>query len=294
MKDHQYDVSENVALKNYTTLHLGGEATLLVKPKTVEEIENIIKLCKNHNISYVFLGNGSNVLVRDEGFAGVVIVLVVYFHHVFLKDQVYIHAQSGASVKAVCAVALRESLTGLEFACGIPGSIGGAAYMNAGAYGGEMVDVIESVTFLNEEDEIQTLHRGELGFSYRHSVFSNRKICILEVVFLLRKGEPIRIKERMDELMEKRRNNQPLESYSAGSTFKRPLDNYASALIAASDLKGYQVGDAMVSKKHSGFLINNGNASSRDFLQLIEDVKQKVYEDSGYKLECEIKMIEDM
>lgn len=291
LQDKRISVKSKVALKEYTTLHIGGFANLLIEPETIEEIRYTLELSKLYEIPYLILGNGSNTLISDHGFDGIVIVLKTNFHHIH-KEGKRVHAQSGADLKEVCLFACEHSLSGLEFAYGIPGSSGGTAYMNAGAYGGEVGDVISSCTYLDEFGELCTSSRHELAFSYRHSSFSHRNICILEVVYELKEGNQDSIKLQMDENMRKRTEKQPLEYFSAGSTFKRPQGNYASKLINDCGLKGYAHGDARVSEKHAGFLVNTGNASFQDFMLLIDDVKKVVHDKTGYDLECEVKIIE--
>lgn len=291
VSNEKVDIMKNVSLKEYTTLHIGGAAKLIAKPTSVEEIKLCLKASQAYDVPYFILGNGSNVLVLDEGYAGLIILLSDNFSTLEVVNDTYVRVRSGASIKAVCAYCWLHELTGLEFACGIPGTVGGAIFMNAGAYGGEMSDVVEEVTYLSEDGTVNVLKNDELQFSYRYSIFSEQPGIVLEVLYSLKKGNPTLIKQKMDELMKKRQEKQPLEDYSAGSVFKRPLNNYASALIMESNLQGFQVRDACVSKKHAGFLINKGSASSDDFLTLIQEVKKRVYEDSGYDLMCEIKIL---
>lgn len=279
------------SLKQYTTLHIGGLADLVAEPSSVEQIIRCIQIADMCNLPYYILGNGSNVLAKDEGFRGLVIVLSTNYHAMEVLDETRIRVQSGASLKAVCSYCRDASLSGLEFACGIPGSIGGGVVMNAGAYDGELQNVIEEVQYLDKEGNLHTLQRDDLQFSYRHSYFSDHFGIVTEVICRLKKGNKKQIQERMEELMRLRRLKQPLDAYSAGSTFKRPAGNYASALIRKAELMGYHVGDACVSTKHAGFLINKGKATSKEFLTLIQEVQKAVKAHSGYELECEIKMI---
>ena len=290
LKNHGIQVREEVSLKNYTTLHIGGNAKLLSEPSNIEEVQTCIEICKSYQLPYFILGNGSNVLVLDEGYDGLVIVLSTHFHHMIVNNN-KVRVESGASLKALSAFCMRHSLTGMEFACGIPGSVGGAVYMNAGAYGGEMKDLVQSVIWLDQNGRIQKSNKEDLALAYRHSVFMDNKGIVLEVEIQMQEGNKEEILLLMEELMRKRRSRQPLDSYSAGSTFKRPQGNYASALIQDAGLKGVMVNDAQVSEKHAGFLINRNNATSRDFLDLIQLVQHRVKEHSGYELECEVQIM---
>lgn len=280
------------ALKQYTTLHIGGKASILVKPFNVQEIKECIRLCKFYNLPYFVLGKGSNVLALDNGYQGMVVELSSNYQQITCIQPSKLKAQGGATLKTLCAFAQRQELHGLEFACGIPGSVGGAVCMNAGAYGGEMKDVVEEVKILNADGEMEIFTLADLDFSYRHSYFSNHEGIVLEVTYGLEKGKGDDIQAKMNELMRKRKEKQPLDAFSAGSTFKRPKDHYASALIRQAGLQGFSIGDAAVSEKHTGFLINKGKATSDDFLALIKKVKQRVKEHSGYELTCEIKIIQ--
>lgn len=291
LQDERIQVHRHKSLKEYTTLHIGGFAEILVEPDSVVQITQCITICKYHQVPYYVLGKGSNVIALDSGYQGVVIVLSTLFHKIEHLGGTRVRVESGATVKALCAFCCERELQGLAFSCGIPGSVGGAIFMNAGAYDGEMQDVVKEVLYLDEAGELQTKTRDELQFSYRHSYFSDHYGIVLEVIYELKKGNYAEIRKRMDELMLRRREKQPLDAYSAGSVFKRPHDHYASALIQQAQLQGEQVGDAMVSKKHAGFLINIGEATSADFLSLIRVVQQRVKEDSGYELECEVKII---
>lgn len=290
LNNHGIQVREEVSLKDYTTLHIGGNAKLLFEPSNIEEVQTCIEICKSYQLPYFILGNGSNVLVLDEGYKGLVIVLSTHFHHMQVNNN-KVRVQSGASLKALSAFCMRQSLTGMEFACGIPGSVGGAVYMNAGAYGGEMKDVVQSVIWLDQNGKIQKSNKEDLALAYRHSVFMDNKGIVLEVEIQLQEGNKVEILSLMEELMRKRRSRQPLDFYSAGSTFKRPQGNYASALIQDAGLKGVMVNDAQVSEKHAGFLINRNNATSRDFLDLIRLVQRRVKEHSSYELECEVQIM---
>ncbi len=278
-------------LSSYTTFRIGGPAAVLVKPATGQQIAEMLHMCTTGDIPYCIIGNGSNLLVSDTGFDGVVILLGSDYAGITLVDDTTIRCQAGALLSTVCNFALKHSLSGLEFAWGIPGSIGGAAYMNAGAYGGEMKDVIISCTHLNPFGEVGELSGDALDFSYRHSAYSESEYCISEVTLSLSKGDPLEIRAKMQELLGRRKAKQPLEYPSAGSTFRRPKGNYAAALIEQCGLKGVSVGGAMVSPKHSGFIVNTGNATCADVQALILKVQQTVERETGYHLECEVKMI---
>lgn len=290
-KNMGYIISINKSLKEYTSLKIGGNAHFLSEPYSIEEIQTVISSAKHYEIPYHVIGNGSNILVMDEGFDGLVIVTKSNFNQIEMEDETTIRAQSGIALADVCLLAYHESLTGIEFAWGIPASVGGACYMNAGAYGGEIKDILKSCTFLDEEGNLHTFSNEEMQFSYRHSYCNDKNMCILEATFSLSKGDKEVIKKVMDDLIYRRASKQPLEYPSAGSTFKRPVGNYASKLISECGLKGYRVGDAMISEKHAGFVINYHQATSEHFLMLIDDVRRMVKEETGFVLEPEIKMI---
>ncbi|MGN0351860.1 MAG: UDP-N-acetylmuramate dehydrogenase [Roseburia sp.] len=276
-------------LKKHTTFRIGGPAEVFVSPDLVQ-LPMIVKSCKQYGISYTVIGNGSNLLVGDKGIRGLVIELAKPAEEIeFIGSRMIVGAGTLLS-KAANEAAERE-LAGMEFAAGIPGSIGGAVVMNAGAYGGEMKDIIESVTVLDEDGEEQELSVEELELSYRHSCILEKKYLVLEVTLKLERSEKTKIKERMAELREQRIAKQPLEYPSAGSTFKRPEGYFAGKLIMDAGLKGYRVGGAQVSEKHAGFVINTGDATAADVKQLIADVSKKVKEQFGVTLEPEVKMI---
>lgn len=282
---------EHKDLKDYTTLHIGGKARMLIKPQSIAQIQTTLHILQNAHIPYAILGNGSNVLALDEGYDGAIIVLSSSFHRIWLDETHRLHAQSGAALKALSAFAAAQGLSGLEFACGIPGSVGGGIFMNAGAYGGEIKDVIETVTYVNAEGALKQVTKEAMGLSYRHSMFQDTPCVILEATFVLQPHNKEAICARMEDLMERRRQKQPLDQYSAGSTFQRPPGHYASALIKDAQLMGVTIGDAQVSEKHAGFLINKKAASSEDFLALIKLVQERVQAHSGVMLEREIKIL---
>lgn len=277
---NKIEIRKDEYLKEYTTLHIGGKCKKIFFPKNEEEVKKILAVYQP-----IILGNGSNVLISDEREFETAMILTQMNHIECHKEMII--ADAGAKLMDVCLFAYQKGLSGLEFAYGIPGSTGGAILMNAGAYGGEISDVVERVKTIKKE-----YSKEECAFKYRHSIFSDNDECITKAVFRLKKGDPEMIRMKMKELIAKRIEKQPLDQYSAGSTFKRGPDFYASQLINDCNLKGYRVGDAAVSEKHAGFLINRGHASFHDFLTLIQKVQKIVYEKTSKKLECEIKIIE--
>lgn len=277
-------------MRKHTTFRIGGNADIFVRPESKEQIAEILRLCRKQDVPYFILGNGSNLLVGDRGFRGVVINIMDNMNDIKVDGGI-IKAQAGAMLIKVSRAARDNSLTGLEFASGIPGTIGGAIYMNAGAYGGEMKDVVTQVTAMDAEGEIYTFGTDELEFSYRHSVIQQRDLIVLDVTMKLAAGDQKIIDDRMSELAVARRTKQPLEYPSAGSTFKRPEGYFAGKLIMDAGLRGYRVGDAQVSEKHCGFVVNRGNATADDVIKLIDDVKVKVSEEYDVVLEPEVRMI---
>lgn len=277
-------------LKNHVTFRVGGAADYFVSPESAEEVQKIILLCKEAGMPYYILGNGSNLLVSDQGYRGVIIQIYKSMSEISVKGE-FVTAQAGALLSAIAAKAAGESLAGFEFASGIPGTIGGAAVMNAGAYGGEMKDVLEQVTVLTKEGELLTIPREELDMGYRTSKVAKNQYIVLEVVIHLAHGEQEKIREKMNELKEKRTTKQPLEYPSAGSTFKRPEGYFAGKLIEEAGLRGFQVGGAQVSEKHCGFVINKDNATASEVRELIRQVSERVKANSGVTLEPEVKML---
>jgi len=278
-----------VPLASCTSFHIGGSCRFLLRPRTPEEVRDSLRAVRQSGVPFCILGNGSNVLVSDRGFDGAV-VLTGGLSSLSCRENI-LTCGAGVPLSRLCSAALEQGLSGLEFAFGIPGSVGGAVYMNAGAYGGEMGDVLLDCTFLDETGETVTLPASELELSYRHSLFSGRRCFILEARFALRPGEQADIRGKMDEYLSRRREKQPLEFPSAGSTFKRPKNGYASALIEQCGLKGTKVGGAQVSEKHSGFLINTGGATCKDVLALIALVRRTVEEKTGCRLEREVELL---
>lgn len=279
-------------MRKHTTFRIGGNADIFVRPESKEQIAEILRLCRKQDVPYFILGNGSNLLVGDRGFRGVVINIMDNMNDIKVDGGV-IKAQAGAMLIKVSRAARDNSLTGLEFASGIPGTIGGAIYMNAGAYGGEMKDVVTKVTAMDAEGEIYTFGTDELEFSYRHSVIQQRDLIVLDVTMKLVAGDQKIIDDRMSELAVARRTKQPLEYPSAGSTFKRPEGYFAGKLIMDAGLRGYSVGGAQVSEKHCGFVVNRGGATAADVAGLIRDVQKKVMDQFGVMLEPEVKMLGD-
>ena len=277
-------------MKKHITFRVGGPAACFLTPSTKEQIREILHICQEEKTPYFILGNGSNLLVSDQGFDGVVLQVYKNMNQVTVEGE-HLRVQAGALLSATARKALEAGLTGMEFAAGIPGTMGGAAVMNAGAYGGEMKDILESVTVLTPEGEQKELKNEELQLGYRTSVVKEKGYIVLEAVLSLKKGDPEAIKSRMDELKEQRVTKQPLEYPSAGSTFKRPEGYFAGKLIQDAGLRGFQVGGAQVSEKHCGFVINKENATAKDVVDLIHDVQRIVYEKFQVQLETEVKFL---
>lgn len=277
-------------MSRHTTFRVGGPADFYVEPSDVAELTAVRALCREHQIPCYILGNGSNLLVSDQGFRGVMIAMGKAWSEITV-DGTHIRAGAGALLSQVANRALQASLTGLEFAAGIPGSVGGAAVMNAGAYGSDMAEVLEKVTVLTPQGETLTLPVGELDLGYRTSSIPRRGYLVLEAEFALKSGEAEEIRGRMEELALQRRTKQPLEYPSAGSTFKRPPGFFAGKLIQDAGLRGFSVGGAQVSEKHCGFVINRGGATAADVLKLCRAVQQKVQGESGVSLELEVKLL---
>lgn len=285
-------IFRDVPMKNYTTFRIGGKADLLVKPKTYQQIAEIINLCKKHEVPYYVLGNGSNLLVSDEGYRGVIIHVYNQLADIKVEGNRII-AGAGAILSKVATVAMENSLTGLEFAHGIPGTLGGAVVMNAGAYNGEMKNVLISCEVMDEEGNVMTLSKDELELGYRTSIIQNKNYIVLRATIQLEKGEKENIKAYMKELMLRRKEKQPLDKPSAGSTFKRPEGYFAGKLIMDSGLKGYQIGGAKVSEKHCGFVINTGNATCQDVVDLIEHIQKEVKKQFNVELKTEVKRLKN-
>lgn len=279
-------VQTECCLNSYTTFRIGGKCSALVEVNSAVSASELIKYIRKNNIKYAVLGKGSNVLVPDEGFDGVVLHIGNDFSDISVNGSI-IKADAGASLASVCKKAQQLGLSGMENLYGIPGTAGGGLYMNAGAYGTEMKDVVLSAEYIDENGNICTMMAADMELSYRMSVFCNKKFIITSVTFGLSEGDPEAVKAAMTECMEKRKAKQPLEFPSAGSTFKRPEGSYASLLIDECGLKGLSVGGAMVSEKHCGFVINTGNATCTDVIGLCSKIKDIVKEKTGYTLEME-------
>ena len=302
MNQNFYDKLNNVIAKDsilidepmsrHTTFRVGGPADFFVTPKAKEEVRDVICICKEAGMPYYIIGNGSNLLVSDAGYRGVIVQIYKEMNEVKVEGDL-VKAQAGALLSGIAAKALGAELSGFEFASGIPGTIGGACVMNAGAYGGEMKDVLESVTVLTGEGKIIELGRNELELGYRTSVIAKKGYIVLGAVLKLERGDGEKIKTYMDELKEKRVTKQPLEYPSAGSTFKRPEGYFAGKLIEDAGLRGFQVGGAQVSEKHCGFVINRDHATAADIMELMRQVQIRVKENSGVFLEPEVKRLGD-
>lgn len=282
-------IKVNEPMKNHISFKVGGPADILLEPSNDMQVIKTIEICRDNNIPYIVIGNGSNLLVKDGGIRGVVIKLSGL--NSVNVDKNYITAGAGVVLKEVSDVALDNSLTGFEFASGIPGSVGGAVFMNAGAYDGEMKNIINSVTVLDKNDNIITLPKEKLEFGYRTSSIKTEGYIVLSAQFELQLGDKDKINSRIEELTQKRVEKQPLEYASAGSTFKRPEGYFAGKLIQDAGLKGFSVGDAEVSQKHSGFVINTGNATAQDVLDVIKHVQDEVKNQFGVELKTEVRII---
>jgi UDP-N-acetylmuramate dehydrogenase len=284
-------VYPNEPLSKHTTFHIGGECRYMISPKNEASLSQLVKLAKTDGIRSLVLGKGSNMLCADEGFDGVIFLFDSNFSEIELVDECTIRAQAGASLIKICRFALENGLSGMEFAYGIPGTFGGGIYMNAGAYGGEMKDVLVSVTSMDSDGELHTYPAESLDMSYRKSRFSQSDEIIISGDIRLVRADKAEIESKMNELMDRRKSKQPLEYPNAGSTFKRPEGQFAGKLIQDCGLRGVSIGGAQVSEKHCGFVINKNNASSADVKKLIAHIQKTVYEKTGYELECEVKII---
>ena len=283
-------VREQEPMSAHTTFRAGGPARYFVTPEGEKELAAVLAACREAEKAYYILGNGSNLLVSDKGYEGVIIQIYKQMNQVKVEGA-QIHAQAGALLSMIAKRALDAELTGFEFAAGIPGTLGGACVMNAGAYGGEMKDVLKSVTVLTGKGEVKTLAKEELELGYRTSVIAKKGYIVLEAVLELQKGEKEKIQAVMDDLKERRVTKQPLEYPSAGSTFKRPEGYFAGKLIQDAGLRGFQVGGAQVSEKHCGFVINKDQATASDVMNLMNQVSDKVYEEFGVRLQPEVKRL---
>lgn len=290
LKEVGIDFMLDEPMANHTSFKIGGPAKVVAVPKSADEIQNIVKKCNELSVRYMPIGNGSNLLVADKGIDACVILIGKDYGEVKLIDDTTIYAESGASLMKVCRFALENELTGLEFAYGIPGSCGGAAFMNAGAYGGEMKDVLYKCDHIDSKGDFSSIEGDELDLSYRHSAYYNNGCIVTGLYMKLQKGNKDDIKAKMEDLIGRRKAKQPLEYPSAGSTFKRPEGYFAGALIQECNLMGVAVGGAQVSTKHAGFVINIGGATCNDVLNLCKKVSDKVLNEKGVKLEMEIRV----
>ena len=286
---NQEDIKIDENLSNYVNFRVGGPADILLIPSEKQQVIESIKICRENNIPFYVIGNGSNLLVRDGGFRGVVISMKSV-KNITVNDTIIV-ADCGVMLKDVSNIALENSLTGFEFACGIPGTVGGAVFMNAGAYDGEISNVVYSVDVIDNDGNVVTMLKDDLEFAYRSSAVMKNGYIVLSAKFKLEKGKVKTIKELVDDLTNKRESKQPLEYPSAGSTFKRPTGYFAGKLIQDAGLKGYSIGGAAVSEKHSGFVINKGNASAKDITDLIKHIQDEVKKQFGVDLHPEVRII---
>ncbi len=280
----------NEPMNRHTTFRTGGAADIIADVSSADEVCALIRLCRSENVPYMIIGNGSNLLVSDHGIDGLVIHIGNAMSDIAVDGRM-IKAQSGILLSRLSRIAEQNSLSGIEFASGIPGTLGGGICMNAGAYGGELKDVIRSVTYADENGDIHTISGADADFGYRHSIFSVNQYAVLECVMELDEGDYEQITAAMKDYAQRRADKQPLDMPSAGSTFKRPEGYFAGQLIEEAGLKGFSYGGAQVSEKHAGFVVNKGGATSSDIETLIGLVKEKVFENSGVILEPEVKII---
>lgn len=285
-----FEIREEEPLARHTSFRIGGPAELMVFPRTVEELSGVMACAAAHSVRPRILGAGTNVLAPDEGLRGLVIVTREALMGLALRDGTQVEAMAGMSLAETAMFAARNRLSGLEFAHGIPGTVGGALYMNAGAYGGELCQVALRTEYMDLSGRCRWVEGAEQGFAYRSSAFQSMEGVIVRTLFALEPGEETAIRARMQELAQKRRASQPLELPSAGSAFKRPQGAYAAALIEQAGLKGLRVGGAAVSEKHAGFIVNLGGATAADVLRLVELVQERVLADSGFRLEPEVRL----
>jgi len=284
------NVFQNEPMSRHTTFRIGGVADYFVTPTKEEQIWQIISLAKQQKMPYYIIGNGSNLLVGDKGYRGIIIQICKKMNQVDVREN-HVYAQGGALLSKIAAVALDHNLTGFEFAAGIPGTLGGAVMMNAGAYGGEMKQVLTEVKVLDEHGGIQVLPVNELALDYRSSILDKRNDIVLSAVLALAKGENGAIQAHLDDLKDRRTGKQPLEYPSAGSTFKRPTGFFAGKLVEDAGLRGFRMGDAQVSTKHCGFIINCGQATAKDVVSLMDYIIEQVEIKYGVRLEPEVKRI---
>lgn len=287
LKENKIEYLKEESMSRHTSFRIGGNADFFITPDSIEKLTGVISICKENKIPFTVIGKGSNLLVSDKGIDGAVICTKLMDKILDLSGG-KITAQCGASLASLCTFARDMGLSGLEFAYGIPGSVGGAIFMNAGAYGGEMKDVAESATVLTKSGEIKEIKGDDMRLSYRNSVFKQKDYTVLSVTFALKDDKKQEITARMDDYMNRRKTKQPLEYPSGGSVFKRPEGYFAGALIEENGFKGYTEGGAQVSEKHAGFIVNKGGATCNDVKKLIVKIQDKVYKQNGVKLETEL------
>lgn len=289
-KTQELVILKNHPLKEYTTFRIGGKADFFAEPKTEKELSDLLAICAREKIPYYILGHGSNILFTDKGYRGMIIYIAKHFAEIKQEGN-FLTVGAGALLKDVTDYALQRELEGIVFACGIPGSMGGAVFMNAGAYGGEMKEVVRRVKTMDSQGEIHEYTGEEMAFGYRQSRVQNTGEIILEATLELKKGNYAEMKAQTDDLTQRREEKQPLEMASAGSTFKRPEGFFAGKLIMDAGLSGFSYGDAMVSTKHCGFVVNKGNASFSDVMNLVEHIQKTVEEKFQVKMQPEIRIV---
>lgn len=293
-KDKKFgEILFNEPLKKYTNFGLGGPCDILVMPSNEDELKNLLAFNYKNNIESTVIGNGSNIIITDKGIRGCVIYLAENYDHIVVNGN-EIKVLAGTALSKCAKISFKHSLTGMEEISGIPGTIGGAVSMNAGAYNKEIKDIVKEVTLINKKGEILKYSKDEMDFSYRHSIVFDENLVISSAVLELEYGDYDKIIEKYNDYSYKRRSKQPLDKKSAGSTFKRPEGSYASKLIDECGLRGFRIGDCQVSEKHCGFIINNGNATSSEMLDFIDKVAEIVNEKTGFVLEREVKVIGEM
>ncbi len=281
----------NESMKKHTTIRIGGNVKCMVLPTKISDIIDTIKFAKENNIKYYIIGNGSDLVVCDEDLDAIIIKIANGYDKIEVKSNV-IEAYAGAMMPKVSQIAKKNNLEGFEFACGIPGTIGGGIRMNAGAYGSEISNIVSEITYLDKNCNICTISKDDAKFSYRHSIFMEQKDnVVLSAKFVLKEGNIAEIEARMNEYTEARKKKQPIEYPNAGSTFKRPTGYFVGKLVQDAGLRGYTVGNMQVSEKHTGFIINKGNATCKEVKQIIKDIQERVYEKFGVLLETEIEFI---
>ena len=288
----QENVYINEPMSKYTSFKIGGSAECMVKIKTLEQLKSILKYTNENNINLTIIGNGSNILVSDEGIKGIVVKIEIDNLEIDIQDKkAIITVGSGVKLGLLAQKCLKQEIAGFEFASGIPGTIGGAIRMNAGAHGSEMKDIVKTVTYVDRNGAVHKIESNQAEFEYRKSLFSHNDYIIVETEIELEKGNANEIKEKMTEYANFRKEKQPIEYPSAGSTFKRGSDFITAKLIDECGLKGYQIGGAQISEKHAGFIINKNNATAKDVIKLMEYTKEQVYEKFGKIIEAEIEIL---